>query len=424
VQIAERLLVAGLQALERADESEAARRRLAFLFNASQLLAASLEPAATMRALAELVVPELGDGSVVHVVQPAGRPHPFAKASSDALRLCPIEWWQWLDRVTRPELKRAMQSGESQVGSTFRKRRPASMRDCATVSYMIVPLRARSRTLASLTILSIAARQQYGRDEMVVGEALGAQAGLALENGHLYEEQRRIVERQKIVRGRLDAVQDEGLRADERRRIARELHDQVEQTFFAIGLTANSALDPRLGHESAGVVSDALARTAVLASSGAEQLRAAIFSLNHAELGGEGLSSKLFKLVRSFRQRTGIEADLALSGPHRQVPTDVGEALYAIAREALTNVERHARAGAVVLRLETRQRSTTLTVHDDGAGASSLLLNQIADSATHFGLHGLRERVERLRGTFVAGPGPDGGFVVRARIPLQARSQA
>jgi signal transduction histidine kinase len=63
-------------------------------------------------------------------------------------------------------------------------------------------------------------------------------------------------------------------------------------------------------------------------------------------------------------------------------------------------------------------------VHDDGGGASSLLLNQIADSATHFGLHGLRERVERLRGTFVAGPGPDGGFVVRARIPLQARSQA
>jgi GAF domain-containing protein len=75
------------------------------------------------------------------------------------------------------------------------------MRDCATVSYMIVPLRARSRTLASLTILSIAARQQYGRDEMVVGEALGAQAGLALENGRLYEEQRRIVERQKIVSG-------------------------------------------------------------------------------------------------------------------------------------------------------------------------------------------------------------------------------
>jgi signal transduction histidine kinase len=360
---------------------------------------------------------------VVHVVQPTGRPHPFAKASSDALRLCPVEWWQWLDRVTRPELKRAMQSGESQVGSTFRKRRPAVMRDCAPVSYMVVPLRARSRTLASLTIFSIAVRQPYGREEMVVGEALGAQAGLALDNGHLYEEQRRIVEHQKLVRGRLDAVQDEGLRADERRRIARALHDQVEQTFFAIGLTAHTALDPRLGHDSAGVVSDALARTAVLANSGAEQLRAAIFALNHAELGAKGLIPTLFKLVRSFHQRTGIEADLTLTGPHRQIPTDIGEALYAIAREALANVERHARAGAVVLRLETRQRSVTLTVHDDGAGASSLLLKQITKSATHFGLQGLRERVERLHGTFVAGPGPDGGFVVRARIPMPLRSQ-
>jgi signal transduction histidine kinase len=424
VQIAERLLVAGLQALERADESDAARRRVAFLFNASQVLAASLEPAATMRALAELVVPELGDGSVVHVVQPTGRPHPFAKASSDAMRSRPVEWWQWLDRVTRPELKRVMQSGAAEVGSTFRKRRPASMRESATVSYMVVPLRARSRTLASLTIFSFAARQQYGREEVIVGEALGTQAGLALENGHLYEEQRRVLERQKLARGRLDAAEDEGLRADERQRIARELHDQVEQTFFAIGLTANTALDPRLGNDSTGPFSDALARTAVLANSGAEQLREAIFALNHAEVAGEGLIPTLFKLVRSFRQRTGIEADLALTGPRRQIPTEIGEALSAVAREALANVERHARAGAVVLRLEARQRFIALTVHDDGAGAPPLLFKQIADSATHFGLRGLRQRVQHLHGTFAAGPGPDGGFVVRVRIPLQVWSQA
>jgi signal transduction histidine kinase len=93
-----------------------------------------------------------------------------------------------------------------------------------------------------------------------------------------------------------------------------------------------------------------------------------------------------------------------------------------MAQEALANVERHARAGAVVLGLHIAPRSITLTVHDDGAGASPLVLKQISNSATHFGLRAMRDRVKQLHGTFVAGPGPHGGFLVRARIPRQAGS--
>src|ERR1700730_14230950 len=131
--------------------AEAAPWRLAFLFKASQELATSLEPATTMQALAELVVPELGDG----------------------------------------------------------------------------------------------------REELAVGEALGPQAGLALENARLYEQQRAMIDRLALARGQLDAAHDERLRDDERKRIARELHDDVEQAFFAIGLMANNALDRRLDNGSA-----------------------------------------------------------------------------------------------------------------------------------------------------------------------------
>jgi signal transduction histidine kinase len=99
---------------------------------------------------------------------------------------------------------------------------------------------------------------------------------------------------------------------------------------------------------------------------------------------------------------------------------EVADTLYATAREALANVERHAHAASAVLNLKARSQSITLTVHDDGVGAPNLVLKRIGSSATHFGLGGLRERVRRLNGHFTAGPGPDGGFVLRTRLPLRS----
>jgi signal transduction histidine kinase len=418
VRIAERLLVAGLQAQERADESEAARRRLEFLFKASQQLAASLEPASTIQALVELIVPEFGDGCMVRVLEPTRRTRQTTIASSEALRPSILEWWDWLERVTRPGMNRATRHATSEVASTVRKRRRTPVPASGDFSYLIVPLRARGRTLGALCVFSPESRQRYGREDLELGEALGAQAGLAIENAQLYDEQRIIVERLELVRGQLDAAQSEWLRDDERRRIARDLHDQVEQTFFAIGLTATAALNNRQGDGLSDDVARTLTHVGDLATGGAEQLRSAIFALSHTDLAGRGLVPALWKLGRTFQQRTGIETDLVLTGPKRQVPPEIAEALHAMAREALANVERHAGAGAVVLGLHITRRAVTLTVHDDGSGASSLVLREIADSTTHFGLRSIRERVKRLHGTFVAGPGPDGGFLVRARFPF------
>jgi signal transduction histidine kinase len=283
---------------------------------------------------------------------------------------------------------------------------------------------AHGRTLGALTVFALDPRLRYTAADLVVGEALGAQAGLALENARLYAEQRGIVERMEGVRGQLSAALGESLRDDERRRIARELHDHVEQTFFAIGLTATAAFDGPDRTHTTPSTSRALVEVRELATDGAEQLRAAIFALNNPEFASRGLIATLWKLVRGFRTRTGIEADLVLTGAQGQVPTDVAEVLHATAREALANVERHSRAGAVVLELHIGPRSISLTVNDDGAGASPLVLKQISKSATHFGLRGMRDSVRRLHGTLVTGPGPDGGFLVRARIPLQAGAVA
>ncbi len=219
----------------------------------------------------------------------------------------------------------------------------------------------------------------------------------------------------------LDMARREWLRDDERRRIARELHDHAEQTFFAIGLTATAALDSsELRSGAAPRLAQALTEVRQMAAAGAEQLRTAIFALNqNAEFAAPGLVAALWKQIRAFQTRTGIEADLALSGARRRVPTEVAEVLHAVTCEALTNVERHAHARAVVLGLRVGQRSISLSVQDDGTGGSPLMLKHLSNSATRFGLRGMRDRVKGLRGTLLAGPGPDGGFLVRVRIPLR-----
>jgi signal transduction histidine kinase len=162
----------------------------------------------------------------------------------------------------------------------------------------------------------------------------------------------------------------------------------------------------------------ALGAVRSLSSKGAEQMREAIFALIHAEVHDRGLVQALWKLVRSFQSRTGLEADLVLAGTERRLPPRLAETLHAAAREALANVEHHAQASAVVVSLHFSPRATTLTIQDDGVGISPLMLRGIDTSATHFGLRDLRERVRRLGGTFSIRPGDDGGLVLRTRLPL------
>jgi signal transduction histidine kinase/CheY-like chemotaxis protein len=222
------------------------------------------------------------------------------------------------------------------------------------------------------------------------------------------------------LHGRLEAFERERLLEDERHRMARELHDRVEQSFFGIGLTARGALDHT--DHLAEPFRSSIATVLAFADQGADRLREAIFALNRPEVQDSGLVPSLWRLVRDFRKRVVTEADLVVSGGERRVSSDTAETLYAVAREALTNVERHAAASAVVLSLSFEPSEALLTVQDDGAGVSPLVQRTREDSATHFGLRSLRQRVNRLGGTFIAQPAEDGGFVVRACLSIERRT--
>jgi PAS domain S-box-containing protein len=238
------------------------------------------------------------------------------------------------------------------------------------------------------------------------------------ELARLSAEQLEMLERLGRVREQRDAIERERLLEDERKRIARDLHDNVEQAFFAIGLTASASMGEVPESEAGGRMVEALVRVNELATNGVTQLRAAIFALNNAEVVGRRLVPSLQKLARDFRHRTGVEADVIVTGGRRRLPTKVAETLYAAAREALSNVERHSTAGAVVLGLHIGRRHVTLSIQDDGTVVPPTGSQPPANVLSMFGLRSVRDHVLRLDGMFDAGPNPDGGFLVRTRLPL------
>jgi signal transduction histidine kinase len=286
-------------------------------------------------------------------------------------------------------------------------------------TFLGVPLLFGSEVLGMLGVANRQGGYELQQERLL--SVFGNQVAVAIRNARLYEDQRNMIARLQRLRGQVEAAERDRLLDDERQRIARELHDRVAQTFFSIGLAAQSALDVdgEIADGDARQQSAALESIRGLSALGNEQMREAIFALSRADLQDRGLERILWTVVRDLRERTGLEADLVLVGKDRLLPPEIAEALLAVVREALVNVEQHARATSVVVTLRRSRGGVTLAVQDDGVGAPALLLRSIGSSSTHFGLRGMQERTRKLGGAFTVHNGEDSGLVVRVRVPVR-----
>ena len=194
--------------------------------------------------------------------------------------------------------------------------------------------------------------------------------------------------------------------AQERARIARELHDVVAHSLAVMIAQADG------GRYAASGDPDAASRAlAQIADTGREALAQMGHLLGVLRAGEEG--GDLPGLVRRLAA-AGLPVELEVEGPARELPEEIRLCLHRVAQEALTNVLKHAdtpRRVEVVLRYLDAE--VDLTVRDDGRGTAE-------GDERGKGLAGMRERVALLHGTVRAGPRPDGGFEVRARLPAPA----
>ncbi|MEV4223233.1 histidine kinase, partial [Nonomuraea sp. NPDC049725] len=200
--------------------------------------------------------------------------------------------------------------------------------------------------------------------------------------------------------------------AEERARIARDMHDIITH---AVGLMVVQAeagpVVVRSDAPRAEAVFDAIADTGRGALT---ELRGLLAALRTSAVPvGEDLGPVQPRLdgLASLAGRSGLDVDITVEGERRPVPAGLEAAVYRIVQEALTNVRKHAGVDAVRLRLRWTAQDLVVELADEGGGP--------ARGGSGYGLIGMRERAAACGGTLTAGPGPAGGYVVRAVFPLE-----
>ncbi|WP_059006465.1 sensor histidine kinase [Streptomyces specialis] len=221
--------------------------------------------------------------------------------------------------------------------------------------------------------------------------AFAGQAALALE----LAERRRAAEQMALL--------------EDRDRIARDLHDLAIQRLFATGMTLQSTLR-FVEHPQA---SERLTRSVDDLDETIKIIRSTIFGLRVHEGGpaAQGLRVRVARTVEEAVPTLGFTPSLRMEGlVDTDVPAEVADHAVAVLREALSNVARHARAGAASVSVTVGDGVFALAVVDDGTG--------VPEGGRRSGLRNLAERAQGLGGSLTTGPGPSGGTRLEWRVPL------
>jgi signal transduction histidine kinase len=203
---------------------------------------------------------------------------------------------------------------------------------------------------------------------------------------------------------------------EERTRIAAELHDGPIQRLTALGYGLDEArIAVEFGDPHHGL--DILSGAHEVLSGEIEELRRLMTRLRPPVLDERGLVLALRDLLDSFQRHTGIATDL-MGANEVLLDPDVETVLYRVVQEALTNVAKHAGASRVIVYLRADEGQVETRISDDGIGFDAATTGELT-SRGHYGLAGMRERVEMAGGSYRLISAPGYGTVVLARVPSQ-----
>jgi signal transduction histidine kinase len=273
----------------------------------------------------------------------------------------------------------------------------------------ILPLHAAgSDALAFVAVGEIAAPFAALDDRILV--TVGEQIGAALDNAELDQALKRRTEDLERLSLRISEQHEA-----QRRRLARELHDETAQVFAGLKLQLGS-----LREAAPAEFGDRFNRLLELVSAGTRSIRSVAEDLRPALLDDLGLVPAVRALVSDFRDWSGIEVSLEV--PQALPPLDAESelALFRAAQEALSNVARHAEAARVRVRVVPHDAGVLLVVEDDGRGLPDEELSRIASGPGRSGLFGLRERIVGVGGTVELSTAVPHGLRIAVSLPGEA----
>jgi signal transduction histidine kinase len=276
-----------------------------------------------------------------------------------------------------------------------------------------VPLRSRNNVVG---VLLLASRLPYkfGLRNRQFLESIAAQLSFALENAKLYEE----VRQKEIVYAEL--LQDSiSVQEDERKRIARELHDETSQelTTLAVGLETIGNSPPQKVDE----LRLALKKNQELAISILDGVHRLMLDLRPSVLDDMGLIAALNWFAENRLATLGIRFHIETSGRERRLPPHIEVTLFRMAQEAIFNIAQHSRAESSIISLEFEKKSVKLEIEDDGSGFDAHRVGELfvkPDGKRGLGLLGIKERAELLGGSFAVTSEPGSGTRVTITVPI------
>jgi len=234
--------------------------------------------------------------------------------------------------------------------------------------------------------------RKLSTDELRLLSTIAYQVGIAIERARLAEASARLA------------------RAEERARMAREIHDTLAQDLTAVGLHLEGAL-PHVADDPARA-RERIERALKIVRGSLEEARRSVLNLRAAPLAGRPLADALGALGRQFTSETGVRVHTHVE-TGRDLPIRIEAELLRIAQEALANVRRHAQAKQVEIALGRRGRRVHLSIRDDGRGFA--VRSRANDRV---GIVGMRERAKLLGGTLRVESRPGRGTRVLASVPL------
>ncbi|MFJ9351433.1 GAF domain-containing sensor histidine kinase [Streptomyces sp. NPDC101237] len=264
--------------------------------------------------------------------------------------------------------------------------------------FLGLPIRDGDETIGALFLANKRCAKPHGgcgftaEDEELLS-ILAQHAAIALTNARLYERSRELTI------------------AEERSRLAHELHDAVSQKLFSLRLTAQAAA--ALIDRDPSRAKGELQQVAALAAEATDELRAAVVELRPAALDEDGLLATLRTQIQVLDRAHDARVTFAASG-FRALPAAQEEALLRVAQEALHNALRHSGAEHVDVTVNRRGGGAVLRVTDDGRGFDPHLTRR---AGRHLGLVSMRDRTSGVGGTLTVESAPGKGTTIEMEVP-------
>jgi len=280
-------------------------------------------------------------------------------------------------------------------------------------AFIAVPLRAKDKVLGVINIASRETRHFTTNDTHLL-QAIGDQLGVAIEQSRLYERLRKARERlRRLARQNLVAEEEE------RRRIARELHDETSQTLSGLALQLQALVDKAemSDNHDAEFIAE-LKKVQSLTVQVHIEVSRLIADLRPTLLDTLGLVPAVRQHAENRLQPLGITVSVETKGAEKRFSSDVETVLFRVVQGAIGNIVQHSKAKNATITLEYQPKEFLLSISDDGQGFNVSEITDVEESGRGRGLFSMRERVGFLGGTSGVDSEIGVGTTVWARIPI------